>query len=167
MSFETHSGPIRVGTTKDGGVTSRNTGVVTLAQTSAAVPFGSMTTSPTAVNLFTLPAGSKILNFIVDVTTAISGGGSTNVGIQLGKAGSAAEYAASFNSGLSAARVAQSVVDAGMASKVVALDNIGTADITVQGTFTAAGGNPTAGATKITVVYMQRDSAGNANPTSV
>lgn len=157
MSNTTFSGPIRSGTQRYGDVTTINTGTPELVQ-SVAVPFGAMTTSPTAQNLFTLPAGSKILGFQVDVVGAISGGSVTNVGMTLGKTGSANAFLTSVNTGTSSARLAQATVDA--ATVVANTDNIGTADVTVTGTFTAAGGNPTAGSTVVTVFYMQRNPDG-------
>ena len=60
MSNVTFSGPIRVGTVRDGAVTAKNTGTPLLVQT-AVVPFSAMTTSPTAQNLFTLQQALRLL----------------------------------------------------------------------------------------------------------
>lgn len=158
MGQTTFSGPLRAGTVRQGPVTSNNVGLVELVQT-ATIPFGAMLTSPSAQNLFTLPAGSKILSFQVEVTTAITGGSVTNVGMVLGKSGTANAYLTSINTGTSSAKVAQATVDA--AQVVAATDNIGTTDVTVTGTFTAAGGNPTAGSTVVTVYYVQRNADGS------
>lgn len=161
MSFSTFSGPLRSGTVKEG--TGENTGVVQLAR-SATIGFAAMTTSPTAQPLFTLPAGAKILRFNVEVVTAISGGSVTNVGLVIGDSGTANKYVTTFNTGTSAAKVAQATIDAAM--QVAQTNNIGTADVTVFGTFTAAGGNPTAGSTVVTVEYMQRLDNGAQVPVS-
>jgi hypothetical protein len=161
MSFATMSGPVRCGTVKEGA--NENTGLVQLAR-SATVAFSAMRTSPTAQALMTLPAGSKILRFNVEVVTAISGGSVTNVGVVFGDLGTSNKYVTTFNSGTSAAKVAQATVDAAM--QVAQTNNIGTADVTLYGTFTAAGGNPTAGAIAITVEYVQRGSDGAQVPAS-
>lgn len=161
MSFSTFSGPLRAGTVKEGA--GENTGVVQLAR-SATVGFAAMTTSPTAQALFTLPAGSKILRFNVEVVTAISGGSVTNVGLVIGDSGTANKYATTFNTGTSSAKVAQATVDAAMV--VAQTNNIGVSDVTVYGTFTAAGGNPTAGSIVVTVEYMQRAADGSQVPAS-
>jgi hypothetical protein len=155
MSFSTFSGPLRTGTVRYNA--GENTGLVTLSRTAYVNVSGvALTAAPVAQTLFTLPAGSKILNFIPEVLTTISGGGVTQVGVQIGKSGSAAEFAASFNTGTAVARVTQATVDTAISGKVAALDNIGTVDVPVQATFTATTGNPTAGQIAITVVYQQR-----------
>lgn len=161
MSFATMSGPVRTGTVKEG--VGENTGLVQLAR-SATIASSVMRTSPTAQALMTLPAGAKILRFNVEVVTAISGGSVTNVGVVLGDSGTSNKYVTTFNSGTSAAKVAQATVDAAM--QVAQTNNIGTADVTLYGTFTAAGGNPTAGAIVVTVEYVQRAVDGAQVPAS-
>jgi hypothetical protein len=149
----TFSGPIRVGTQRDGGVTQKNTGTPLLAQT-AVVPFGAITTAPTAQNLFTLPAGAKIVDFKFETVTAISGGSVSAVAATLGRTGTANAFLTSLAVPLTATRQTQALVDAQFAAP--ACNNIGTTDVTVTGTFTATGGNPTAGSVVVTVLYMQR-----------
>ena len=169
MGFATHLGPWLLGTVKETTGTSaalgqiRNTGATTVSQT-AVVPFGSITPAPSAVNLFTVPAGAKILRFNVEVITALSGGSVSNCGVTIGKSGTANFYVTSFNTGTSSVKVPQATIDAAMV--VAQTDNIGTTDMTIQGTFTAATGNPTAGSISVTVEYIVRDAAGNAYPTS-
>ena len=160
MAQTTFSGPIRAGTARDtsGLVTSGyNVGRVVLAQ-EYAVGFASVATAPTAVNMFVLPAGSQILRFRTMITTAFSGNGVTAVGVQIGKSGSAAFYMASVAAGIASVVGVQATIDAAMVAAQV--ENIGTADITLQGTFTATTGNPTAGAMKLIVEYVQRNSDG-------
>ncbi len=153
MSRTTFSGPVRAGTVRDGGVTTNNVGSVVLSQ-SATVAFGAMTTSPTAQNLFTLPAGAKILRFNVEKTTAISGGSVSAVNLTLGKTGTANAYMTSQDIGLTTAMTTRALLDAATVSS--ATNNIGTSDVTVTGTFTAVTGNPTAGVAVVTVEYVQR-----------
>jgi hypothetical protein len=163
MSFSTFSGPLRAGTQRYGDL--ENTGLVTLSRTAYVNVSGvALTAAPVAQTLFDLPAGSKILNFVAEVLVTIAGGSVSNVGVEIGKAGSAAEFAASFNTGTAVARVTQANMDTAITGKVAALDNIGTVDVPVLGTFTAAGGNPTSGQIAITVVYQQRADNGAQVP---
>jgi hypothetical protein len=165
MGFSTLSGPVRSGTQRYGAA--ENTGLVTLSRTAYVNVAGvALTAAPVAQTLFTLPAGSKILNFVPEVLVTVAGGSVSQVGVQIGKAGSAAEFAASFNTGTAVARVAQATVDTAISGKVAALDNIGTIDVPVQATFTATGGNPTSGQIAITVVYQQRADNGAQVPTA-
>jgi len=161
MGFTTFSGPVRSGTVRQGANTALNTGTPVLAQT-AVVGFASVTTSPTAVALFTLPAGAKIVRFNYDKTTAFAGNGVTAVGAQIGTAGSAALYQASVAVAITAGKTSTATVDAGIASAQT--DNIGTADVTLYGTFTATTGNPTSGSMTVTVEYLQRAADGTQNP---
>ncbi len=161
MSFSTFSGPIRSGTQRFGSAT--NTGLPLLTQ-SVNVPFSAMTTSPSAVNLFNLPAGSKILRFNVEKTTAISGGSVSAVNTTFGRAGTANAFQTTIDIGLTTAQTARATLDAALVSS--ATNNIGTADVTVTGTFTAAGGNPTAGAVVVTIEYIQRADNGAQAPTT-
>jgi hypothetical protein len=165
MGFSTLSGPVRSGTQRYGAA--ENTGLVTLSRTAYVNVSGvALTSAPVAQTLFTLPAGSKILNFIPEVLVTIAGNSVSQVGVQIGTAASAAAYAASFNTGTAVARVAQATVDTAISSKVAALDNIGTVDVPVQATFTATTGNPTSGQIAITVVYQQRADNGAQVPTA-
>lgn len=154
MSFSTYSGPVRAGTSR---YPVDNTGLVTLSRTAYINMSGvALTAGAVAQSLFTLPAGAKILNFIPEVLVTIAGNGVTQVGVQIGKSGTAAAFAASFNTGTAVARVTQATVDTAMSGTVAATDNIGTVDVPVQATFTATTGNPTSGQIAITVVYQQR-----------
>lgn len=161
MSFATFSGPVRTGTVKEG--SSENTGLVKLARSST-IASSAMLTSPVAQALFTLPAGAKVMRFVVEVVTAISGGSVTNVGVTIGDSGTANKYVTTFNTGTSVGRVTQATVDAAL--QVAQTNNLGTADVTIYGTFTAAGGNPTAGSIVLTVEYIQRAADGSQVPAS-
>jgi len=161
MSMATFSGPLRSGTVRYGDVTTQNTGLITIAQ-SANVAFGVMTGTPAAQNLFTLPAGSKILRFTVEKTTAISGGSVSAVNTTFGKSGTANAFQTTIDIGLTTAQTARATLDAALVSS--ATNNIGTTDVTITGTFTAAGGNPTAGAVVVTVEYIQRNADGSQAP---
>lgn len=161
MSFATFSGPIRAGTVRYN--SGENTGLVTLSRTAYVNLSGvALTSGAVAQALFTLPAGAKVLSFVVEVLVAATGNSVSQIGVTIGKAGSANAFVTSFNTGTSAGRVAQSTVDGQL--QVAALDNIGTVDVPVQATFTATTGNPTAGQIAITVVYQQRSDSGAQVP---
>jgi hypothetical protein len=165
MSFSTFSGPVRAGTQRYGAA--ENTGLITLSRTAYVNVSGvALTAAPVAQTLFTLPAGSKILNFVPEVLVTVAGNSVSQVGVTIGTAASAAAYAASFNTGTAVARVTQATVDTAISGKVAALDNIGTVDVPVQATFTATTGNPTSGQIAITVVYQQRADNGAQAPTT-
>jgi hypothetical protein len=104
------------------------------------------------------------MGFQVEVVTAISGGSVSNVGMVIGKAGSANAYLTTINTGLTSTFLTQATVDA--ATVVAQTNNIGTADVPVTGTFTAATGNPTAGSTVVSVYYLQRSDDGSSAPTA-
>jgi len=163
MAFTTFSGPVRAGTQRYGDVTTINTGLPVLTQ-SATVQFGSMTTSPSAVNLFTLPAGAKIMGFMVEKTTAIAGGSVSAVNTTFGKSGTANAFMTTIDIGLTTAQTAAATLDAALVSS--ATNNIGTSDVTVTGTFTAVTGNPTSGVVVVTVEYIQRADDGSQAPTN-
>lgn len=163
MGFATFSGPLRSGTQRYGAA--ENTGLMTLSRTAYVNVSGvALTAAPVAQTLFTLPAGAKILNFVTEVLVTIAGNGVTQVGVTIGKTGSTAEFAASFNTGTAVARVSQVTMDAAITSKVASLDNIGSVDVPVTGTFTATTGNPTSGQIAITVIYQQRADNGAQVP---
>lgn len=163
MGFATFSGPLRSGTQRYGAA--ENTGLMTLSRTAYVNVSGvALTAAPVAQTLFTLPAGAKILNFVTEVLVTIAGNGVTQVGVTIGKTGSTAEFAASFNTGTSVARVSQVTMDAAINTKVASLDNIGSVDVPVTGTFTATTGNPTSGQIAITVIYQQRADNGAQVP---
>ena len=165
MGFATFSGPVRTGTVRFGAA--ENTGLSTLSRTAYVNMSGvALTSSPVAQTLFTLPAGTKIVNFVTEVLVAVAGNSVSQVGVTIGKSGSAAEFAASFNTGTSVARVTQATMDTAITGKVAALDNIGTTDVPVQATFTATTGNPTSGQIAITVIYQQRADNGAQVPTA-
>ena len=169
MGIATHLGPWLLGTVKETTGTNaalgqiRNTGATTVSQT-ATVAFSAMTTSPTAQNLFTIPAGAKILRFNVEKLVAISGGGVTAVNTSFGTSTSAAAYSTAVDIGLTTAQTARATLDAALVSS--AANNIGTVDQSVFGTFTAVTGNPTAGSAVVTIEYIVRQPDGSAFPAS-
>jgi hypothetical protein len=162
MSFSTFSGPIRSGTQRYGA--GRNTGLALLTQSATINMSGvALTSAAPAQSLFTLPAGSKILWFRVEKTVAMTGNSVSNCGLIIGNAADDNQYLESVNIATALGVAVQATVDAGMQSDDC--NNIGTSDVALTATFTAATGNPTAGQVVITAVYIQRGSDGAVNPT--
>jgi len=164
MSFSSFSGPLRSGTQRYGaGI---NTGLVLLTQAKTIDMAGvALTSAPPAQDLFTLPAGSKIVSIIADKTVALTGNSVSQVALIVGNASDDNQYLESVNLATTKGRAAQATVDAGL--QVDDCENIGTSDVMLQATFTATTGNPTAGQIVVTVVYVQRADDGSANPSQV
>jgi hypothetical protein len=70
---------------------------------------------------------------------------------------------ASVNTGTSAVQTSPATIAAATSG---VYDNIGTTDVLVYGTFTAATADATAGTITVTVEYIVRDSDGSANPSA-
>ena len=164
MGFSTFSGQVRSGTQRYGaGI---NTGLVLLTQAKTIDMAGvALTSAPPAQDLFTLPAGSKIVSIIADKTVALTGNSVSQVALIVGNASDDNQYLESVNLATTKGRAAQATVDAGL--QVDDCENIGTSDVMLQATFTATTGNPTAGQIVVTVVYVQRADDGSANPSQV
>jgi hypothetical protein len=162
MSFSTFSGPLRSGTQRYN--PGRNTGLALLTQSATINMSGvALTSAAPAQSLFTLPAGSKILWFRVEKTVAMTGNSVSNCGLIIGNAADDNQYLESVNIATALGVAVQATVDAGMQSDDC--NNIGTSDVALTATFTAATGNPTAGQVVITAVYIQRGSDGAVAPT--
>jgi hypothetical protein len=164
MAFTTFSGPIRSGTVKEGAA--RNTGLVVLSQSATIDMDGVALTSASPVqDLFTLPAGSKILNFRFEKTVVVAGNSISQVAVIVGNATDDNQYLESVNLATAKGVAAQATVDAGI--QVDDCDNIGTVDVLLQATFTATTGNATSGQIVVTVTYAQRADNGAQFPASV
>ena len=164
MGFSTVSGPLRSGTERYGA--GRNTGVAVLTQAKTINMAGvALTSAPPVQDLFTLPAGSKIISIIADKTVALTGNSISQVAMIVGNASDDNQYLESVNLATTKGRAAQATVDAGL--QVDDCENIGTSDVLLQATFTATTGNATAGQIVVTVVYAQRAQDGSADPSQV
>lgn len=160
MAFTSFKGPVRSGTVHYGsGV---NTGLPILVQEGNIATAALLTTGGTTT-IGILPAGARIHRIVIEVTTAITT--ATNVGITLGDGTTANKFLTSINTGTSAVKVAQATIDA--ATAVANTGNIGTTDVTIVATTTAATGNAAAGAIRVVIEYVQRVSDGTYNPTNV
>jgi len=163
MGFASHLGPWLLGTVKNTtGTTAgtiRNMGATVVSQSYTAAA-SVILASPSAQQLFVLPAGAKILRFDIEVITALTG--ATNCGITIGTAGTANYYMTSVNSGTSTVQTSPATIAA--ATQANRTNNVGTTDAIIYGTFTAATADATAGSIVVTVEYVVRDSDGSANP---
>lgn len=148
MGFATHLGPWLLGTNKEGsGV---NTGGTVSLQ------YNTLTAPALTVNGLTLPAGALIEDITIDVTTLFDG---TTPTLSVGTVATPTLYA----SGVVLTAAAR-LRPAFTAAQLAAMRNIGTTDVAVLVTNTAA--NSTVGSAFIKITYVVRDSAGNLRPTA-
>jgi hypothetical protein len=174
MGIATHLGPWLLGTVKSTtGTTAgtlRNVGTTTVSQTKQVNYNGSVFNVAAVNNLFTLPAGSQILQFNIDTLTAFTG--STAANCIIGTAASTALFMASTDL-TSQGRVANSAFAAKLtafsgAASTAAPDGIGigATDVIVQASLTPTVANVTAGIVQYTVMYAVRNPDGTAAPNS-
>ena len=161
MALTTFEGPIRAGTVRVGSVSVANTGMVVLSQAYTAAT-AVIKASPTAQPMFTLPAGSQILGIRIGVKTALVT--ASNCGVVVGTSSTSNYFMTTLNTGTSVAQVSPATIAAAL--QVDKCNNVGTSDVTVYGTFTAATGDASAGAVVVYVDYVQRNSDGSTAPTA-
>ena len=151
MAFSTFTGPVRSGTVKNTTGTTLgtidNTGVVSLVQSASLA----LATKVVAV----LPAGSQILDILIDVTTTFT----TSSTLAVGDGTTVDKYVTAITT---AAAGRQAITFSG--AQLTAMSNIGTSDVAV--TVTMAGTTAIVGAGLITIRYAQRTSAGSEVPAS-
>lgn len=129
------------GTVQAGGATAANVGLVAVSQT-ATITFAA---DGTATSLFTIPAGSQILNINIDTTTAFNAT-STNT-VSIGKSGAATQFVTATSV---TALGRQSIATTGAYANWA---NVGTSDVTVIATYNQTGTAASTGAARITIVY--------------
>ena len=147
MATTTFSGPIKAGPIKETtgttvGTNVKDTGFVLMAQ-SAVIDIIGATAADQVVA--TIPAGSQIVDVILNVVTANTDTGTATVSV--GTASSATAFIPSTTAKTAA-------TTRGTLSTSVATD-VGTNDIQVLADFTAQNGNGSAGAATVTVLYIQ------------
>jgi len=145
MGTSTFSGPIQSGTIREGA--SVNVGQVVLQQT-AAIAFGH--TAAASIGI-TLPAGSHIIDILVDVETVWNTG--TGSDIMIGDSVDPDEFAGSTTDG--DLHVAGQLRMSTTAAQSTSRKDIGTADVELYATITAVSTAASAGAATITVLYAQ------------
>ena len=147
MATTTFSGPVKAGTIKETtgttvGTNVKNTGFTLMAQ-SAVIDIIGATAADQVVA--TIPAGSQVVDVILNVVTANDDTGTATVAV--GTSGTA-------NAFLPATTVKTAATTRGTLSNSAATD-VGTTDIQVLADFTAQNGNGVAGAATVTVLYIQ------------
>lgn len=149
MANSTWSGPLRSGTIKHTTGTTlgddvANVGNAVLSQTGTIA----YTDDGTAVTIAVLPKNSQIIEVQVDVTTAFNG--STTDLLDIGKTGAANHFADNLDVS-SAGRI----LGTSDVSQLANYATVGTSDIDVIATYTDTAGDASAGAARITVLYVQ------------
>ena len=145
MAFSSFSGPIRSGTVRYG--SGENCGVAVLMQ-SATLP-----STAGATTVATLPAGSQILDIIVDTTTLFD----SATTLIIGTSADDNKYVATTT-----------ITTAGRADlsstfQPLEFINIGSSDVAVIAT---TAGSATSGAGNVTIMYAQKASNGAENPST-
>ena len=158
MSRSTFSGPIKSGTNRYSPY--KNTGTTVLSQTLPLVYDATLVQSAT----FYIPAGSQILNAYVDVTTAYNS--ATSATLSIGKTAGGTEYASGVNAkttGRTTPTFTTTQLTNMLSTPVdVAAANSQQASSAVIATVTSVG-QPTAGATQVTIQYIQSDDRSSAS----
>lgn len=143
MGATTFSGPVKAGTVREGAAL--NAGNVVLSQANTLV-FG----DTVAKNMFTLPAGSRILGIAVYTTVAFNAGTNNVINVRSGTTVIAAvtATAASITVGLSTV--------APVNAQVAFFDNVGLDDATINAIYAPTGGAATTGAATVIITYVQQ-----------
>lgn len=147
MASTTFSGPVKAGPIKETtgttvGTNVKNTGFVLMAQ-SAVIDIIGATAADQVVA--TIPAGSQIVDVILNVVVANTDTGTATVSVGTSSAATAF---------LPATSVKATGTTRGTLTSSVATD-VGTSDIQVLADFTAQNGNGAAGSATVTVLYIQ------------
>lgn len=147
MAQTRFSGPIKSGTIPETtgttvGTNVANVGFVMMAQSASLDIIGASANDQVVA---TLPAGSQIVDVILNVVTANTDTGTATVSV--GTSAAATAF-------LPATSVKATGTTRGTLTSSVATD-IGTTDIQVLADFTAQNGNGAAGAATVTVIYLQ------------
>jgi hypothetical protein len=160
MALASHLGAWLLGTVKNTtGTTAgtiRNMGAAQVVQSNVLAY-----TDTTAKQLFVLPAGAQILDFLVDVPTAFNSG-TNNVITISDAAGNSLATVTATSANITQGRATVAVTAAQIAEYI----NVGTTDFIVSGTFAGTGTAASTGLATITVRYVVRNSDGTYAPTS-
>lgn len=156
MSFETHSGPLRSGTVKEG--PGRNTGLVVLAQSYDSGDLTGKATGNYDSAQFILPRGSQIVDVVIDqVVAAVSGTTTVSVGITSGGAQISAAVATTAGGRFRGTPTATTQLVWQLATD---------GDTTVYVRNAVGTGTLTAGRFIVTILYVQRAPDGSQFPAS-
>ena len=156
MAFTTFSGPVRAGTVKEGA--GRNTGLATLVQSYDSGDLTGTTTGNYDVAAFIIPAGSQIIDIIVDQVVAATVGTTT---ISVGNASGGAQLMAAV-----ATTAGGRFRGTATAATQLAWQTSTTADTTVYIRDVVGTGTLGAGRFILTLEYVQRADNGAQFPAS-
>jgi len=156
MSFATFSGPLRVGTTRYN--PGRNTGLVVLTQSYDSGDLTGAIVGTTNTAIAILPAGSQIVNIILDQVVASTAGTTT---VTFGTASGGTQL---LSPGASTA--GGRFQGTPTAANLLAWQTSTTADTTVWLSNATGTATLTAGRFIATIVYVQRAQDGSQNPTT-
>lgn len=147
MAQTTFSGPVKAGTISQTtgttvGTNVANVGFVLMAQSAVIDIIGASALDQVVA---VVPAGSQIVDVILNVTTVNNDTGTATVSVGTSSAATAF---------LPATSVKSAATTRGTLTNSVATD-VGTTDIQVLADFTAQNGNGSTGAATVTVLYLQ------------
>lgn len=150
MGTTTFSGPVRSGTLKTGETNGPNLGVAVLMQETAITQNSTNAVSSTLY----IPAGSKIVNIVVDVLTAFNSG--TSAVLSVGTAAGGTQYASGVDVKTATGRITPTFTAAQLAamSNVTVLGVAAPTTAPVVVTVTPTGAT-SAGYVRVTLVYSQ------------
>ena len=159
MGFASHLGPWLLGTNKyTTGTTAgtiQNMGATVVAQTATTT-----VNDTTATFEFCIPAGSQIVDFTVDITTAYAGTTGNTITIQTAAGSSLATVGGATTTPLSVGRATTAYTGAQVATML----NVGSTDLIVNVIYACAG-TASGGAATITCRYIVKGSNGVMYPT--
>ena len=172
MGFATHLGPWLLGTVKNTTGTTAgtiaNVGTTLVSQTEKIDYTGSTVASGTTTILFTIPAGSQIVNIFIDTLVAFTG--STAANIVIGTSTTTNLFWASSDitaqGRLANTNAASKLVNWVGATSTASPNGIGVGptDVIIQAVLSPTVATVTAGTVQITVVYAVADSTGAQSP---
>jgi len=174
MGFATHLGPWLLGTVKNTTGTTAgtiaNVGTTLVSQTEKVVYTGSVAAAAVTTTLFTIPAGSQIVNIFIDTLVAFTG--STAANVVIGTAATTNLFWASSDitsqGRLANTNAAAKLVNWCGATSTASPNGIGvgSTDVIIQAVLTPTVADVTAGTVQYTIVYAVADSTGNQAPTT-
>lgn len=157
MSFVTFSGPLRAGTQRYGTVaTGRNTGLVVLSQSYDSGDLTNTVQGNVDGARFVVPAGSQIVDIVVDQVVA-AGTGTTTISVGTTSGGAELMAAVATTAGGRFRGVAT-------AATQLAWQTSTTADTTIYVRCAVGTATLSAGRFIVTVQYIQRATDGTQNP---
>jgi len=174
MGFATHLGPWLLGTVKNTTGTTAgtiaNVGTTIVSQTEKVVYDGTTVAAPATTTLFTIPAGSQIINIFIDTLVAFTG--STAANVVIGTAATTNLFWASSDittqGRLANTNAAAKLVNWAGATSTASPNGIGvgSTDVIIQAVLSPTVATVTVGTVQYTIVYAVADSTGNQAPTT-